>query len=88
MIAKFEFGTLPSTLPRIESYLEGVVAESSSQLVNTTDHRVKLLDNHNQQLDNVADQQNVQKQILTAIPGVRKGSFGQYLKFSFWLKHA
>ena len=72
------YGTVPTTLARIESRLEDV-SETSTQVANTTDQTATLLESHNQlmatmvgllqkhdqHLDNLAEQQTVQNQILT-----------------------
>ena len=49
-------GNIPTSLARIESRLDDV-SKSTEQMTT-------LLENHNQQLDTLAEQQNVQNQIL------------------------
>ena len=72
------YGTVPTTLARIESKLKDV-SETSTQVANTTDQTatllyshnqlmatmVDLLQQHDQHLDKLAEQQTVQNQILT-----------------------
>ena len=60
------YGTIPTTLARIESQL-GDIHDASTYMSNTTDHLVTRLDNYNQQLQTLSDHETVQNQFMTTM---------------------
>ena len=70
------YGTIPTTLTRIESKLDNL-SETSTQLARSTDQTATVLNDHIQQLNTVADQQNVQNHILSQMAVVLQGIMEQ-----------
>ena len=70
------YGTIPTTLTRIESKLD-TVSETSTQLARSTNQTASVLSDHIQLLDTVSGQQNVQNQILSQMAGVLQGIMEQ-----------
>ena len=70
------YGTIPTALTRIESKLDDV-SETSTQLARSTNQTATVLNDHIQQLDTVADQQNVQNQILSQMALMLQGIMEQ-----------
>ena len=60
------YGTIPTTLARIESQL-GDVHDVTTHTSNTTDHLASRLDNYNQQLQTLSDHGTVQDQLMATM---------------------